>query len=145
MELVCAYVLAKFLKAGNIKQNLSIFSWISNCASLGLHQNQNSHEDHLERYERRVRKIAMDLKHSWNSSGGKSEPLLIWRNKKRRWNYTGPTISGNSEETFSKGWHSNVALPARTQAGMETERINWLLTIFFQCINPTVPENKGST
>lgn len=85
----------------------------------------------------------MDLKHSWNSSGRKSEPLLMWRNKKRRWNYTGPTISGNSEETFSKGWHSNVALPARTQAGTETERINWLLTIFFQCINPTVPETKG--
>ena len=43
------------------------------------------------------------LKHPWNSNDRKSESLQIWRKKKRGWNYTSPTISGNSKERFSKG------------------------------------------
>ena len=43
------------------------------------------------------------LTHSWNSNDRKSESLQIWRKKKRGWNYTSSTISGNSKERFSKG------------------------------------------
>lgn len=49
--------------------------------------------------------------------------LLNWENKRKGWYYTDPTISGHSEERFSKRWKRNLILPALTE-GRETETIN---------------------